>query len=123
MNEIPEEIKDFILDLVNKADVCNEKTKGHSNCSLAVEGLNVPIRVDDPHLLFLGAALLPNILNYLVNILPQFLYPYIVAYLQELKEYREDPFVINELYNLVKDLKDGNILDSSETSREEVEVQ
>lgn len=90
---------DFIDDLLNKANVANEKTNAHKNCELTIGDLSCNVRIDDIQLLFVGCRLLPNIVNYLVNILPQFLYPYVVAYLQDLSTMREDPITISELYS------------------------
>lgn len=90
---------DLIEDLLTKAYTANVKTKDHSNCMLYIQGVELPIRVDDNQLLFIGCRLLPNIVNYLVNILPQFLYPYVVAYLQDLSTMREDPITVTELYD------------------------
>lgn len=92
-------------DLKSKADVVYEKSEKSSNVHLSIGELSVPIRVDDLPLLFMGARLLPNIVNYLVNILPQFIYPYIVAYLQDLSQMRDDPVTINELYDYLKSEK------------------
>lgn len=99
-----DEQKAFIQNLLDKALACNAKTESHKNVDFDIEGVRVPIRVDDRQLLFIGAKLLPNILGYLVNILPQFLYPYVVAYLQDLSNLRDDPFTINELYDLISSL-------------------
>lgn len=104
-------MRDFIRELLDKARKSYDITNTHKNCALEINGLTVPIRVDDLQLLFLGCVLLPNIINYLVNILPQFLYPYIVAYLQDLSEMRDDPVTINELYNYLTENNDGNIFD------------
>lgn len=92
-------MEDLIEDLLTKATTVNEKTKQYSNCTLHIQGVELPVRVDDAQLLFIGCRLLPNIMNYLVNILPQFLYPYVVAYLQDLSAMREDPITITELYD------------------------
>ena len=93
---------DFVRELINKADACNEKTSTHCNCNLTFpDGYTVPIRVDDVQLLFIGARLLPNILNYLVNILPQFLYPYVVAYVQEFNDEQES-FTFHDLSEIIK---------------------
>lgn len=92
---------DFIKELIFKAEKCNEKTESHCNVHIAVEDLNIPLRVDDRQLMFLGAALLPNILNYLVNIVPQLIYPYIVAYLQDLSD-EDSAITISQLYDFVK---------------------
>lgn len=101
----------YVADLLRKADVSMSQTKG--NCFLNVSGLQVPIKVDDVQLLFIGARLLPNIVNYLVNILPQFIYPYIVAYLQELSD--DDPVTINQLFDFLKSFENGNIFDRPQT--------
>ena len=129
MSDERNEVQDFtpqmvemIDDLLNKSSVVFEKTGGHKNCSLDISGVSVPIRVDDSQLLTIGAMLLPNIVNYLVNILPQFLYPYVVAYLQDLSAMREDPITINELYNYLIENRNGHIQFSSQTEGEEVDV-
>lgn len=109
----PEQV-DYIKDLCNKSLVIFEKSKPGSNVAFTLGGFTCPIRVDDIQLLYIGAYLLPNIMNYLVNILPQFLYPYVVSYLQELSSLREDPVTINELYNFLIAFNHGNILDSPE---------
>lgn len=90
---------DFIDDLLSKANVAIDKTNEHKNCVLSIGVLSCPVRVDDIQLLLVGCRLLPNIVNYLVNILPQFLYPYVVAYLQDLSTMRDDPITISELYS------------------------
>lgn len=90
---------DFLDDLLSKAQIANDKTEGHKNCDLKIGDLSCPVRVDDIQLLLVGCRLLPNIVNYLVNILPQFLYPYVVAYLQDLSTMRDDPITISELYS------------------------
>lgn len=102
----------FIDDLMSKADVVNSKTAEYANVHVDVDGISVPLRVDDHQLLFICARLMPNILNYLVNILPQFAYPYVVSYLRNLSDFRDDPVTINELYNYICD---GNIQHDSET--------
>lgn len=102
-----EEQREYVLDLLNKANQVNEKTNPNANVDLYFpqigDAVSCPIRVDDIKLLYIGARLLPNMANYLVNILPQFLYPYLVAYLQELSTV-DRPITINELYDLVLDL-------------------
>ena len=103
---------DYLHDLQEKANQCNEKTEKYSNCALLINGVRYPMKVDDLPLLSIGSMLLPNMVNYLVNILPQFLYPYVVAYLQELSSMRKDPVTINELYDY---LNYGNIHERSET--------
>lgn len=112
---LPQEVVDFLSDLLNKASVTNEKTESHANLRLSVGDFVLPARVDDVQLFTLGVALLPNIVNYLLNILPQFLYPYIVAYLQDLSNYREDPFTINELFDLIKDLTNEHVHNDSDS--------
>lgn len=111
-----QEMIDYVVDLVNKADIVNAKTESHCNLHLDLDGLTVPVRVDDIQLLYIGARLLPNILNYLLNIIPQFLYPYVVSYLQGLSDMREDPITVNELYNYLISLEEnGNIHECTET--------
>lgn len=95
----------MISDLLEKANKCYEESEKSSNVHLAIGDLSVPVRVDDLPLLYLGSRLLPNIVNYLVNILPQFIYPYIVAYLQDLSSMRDDPVTINEIYDYLKNLE------------------
>ena len=101
-----EDMIKLISQLLDKANVTNAKTEKHANVHLDINGVSIPMRVDDLPLLFIGCQLLPNILNYLVNILPQFLYPYIVAYLQDLSSMRTDPITINELYDYLKPEKE-----------------
>lgn len=100
---LTEPMADYINNLVDKANIANEKTESHSNCHLLVGNFSVPVRVDDVPLLFIGSKLLPNIVNYLVNILPQFIYPYVVAYLQDLSAMRDDPVTVNEIYDFLKE--------------------
>lgn len=95
----------LIADLIEKADSCYEKSEKSSNVHLTIGDLTIPVRVDDLPLLYLGSRLLPNIVNYLVNILPQFIYPYMVAYLQDLSSMRDDPVTINEIYDYIKNLE------------------
>ena len=109
------EMVEFVQELVDKADVAIAKTDGHSNVDIIINDFSFPVRVDDIKLLYICGRLLPNILNYLVNILPQFIYPYVVSYLQSLSEMREDPVTINEFYNYLKSLDDGNIHKCTET--------
>lgn len=113
--EFTDEMKDYVGDLVKKSLTVMGKSKDSSNVVLSIFGATIPCRVDDYKLLYLGAYLLPNILNYLVNILPQLLYPYIVAYLQDLSNMREDPITINELFDYLINYNHGNIHDGSET--------
>lgn len=101
-----EDMINLISELLNKANVINSKTEDHSNVHIDIDGVSIPLRVDDLPLLFIGSQFLPNILNYLVNILPQFLYPYIVAYLQDLSSMRDDPITINELYDYLRPEKE-----------------
>lgn len=110
-----DEMQALVQDLVNKADVVNAKTAAHANVEVVIDDLKFPLRIDDHQLLFICARLLPNILNYLINILPQFAYPYVVSYLQNLSELRDDPITINELYNYLYSLDHGNIQQRSET--------
>lgn len=113
--QFTEEMIDYIKELVNKSLTVFEKSKPSSNVGIQVGGFTLPVRVDDVQLFYIGSYLLPNIMNYLVNILPQFLYPYVVAYLQDLSAMRDDPITINELFNFLIDYNHGNILDNSET--------
>lgn len=113
--QFTEEMKDYIVQLVNKSLTVFEKSKPSSNVGVQVGGFTLPVRVDDVQLFYIGSYLLPNIMNYLVNILPQFLYPYVVAYLQDLSEMREDPITINELYNFLIEYNHGNIFDDTQT--------
>lgn len=99
---LTQSMADYIERLVEKAIATNEKTESHSNVHLLVGDYSVPVRVDDLPLLFIGSKLLPNIVNYLVNILPQFIYPYVVAYLSDLSAMRDDPVTINEIYDFLK---------------------
>lgn len=100
-----DQMKLMFDDLLNKASKCNEKSEKSSNVHLSFGDLNIPVRVDDLPLLYIGSRLLPNVVNYLVNILPQFIYPYIVAYLQELSSLRDDPVTINEIYEYLKNVE------------------
>lgn len=121
MNGLTDEMKDFINDLLNRAEEARHKSEDQKNCTLSYVikdsqfDMDCPIRVDDFKLLFIGGALLPNIINYLVNIVPQFLYPYVVAYCQDLSNMREDPVTINELFDYIYNYYYGNILDGTET--------
>lgn len=108
-----EEAKEILAELLQKADVVNSKTEKSANARIVVGNVSVPVRVDDVPLLYIGARLLPNILNYLVNILPQFLYPYVVAYLQDFSSESKDPVTINDLYDFI--LNYGNVQHDSET--------
>lgn len=110
-----------LQELMDKAKVCNEKTEKSANVRLLVDDISVPVRIDDIPLLFIGASLLPNILNYLVNILPQFLYPYVVAYLQDFSSMSDDPVTINDLYDILKNGLDISV--SAPASSETVGVQ
>lgn len=108
-----EEAKEILEELLQKAEVVNSKTEKSANVRIVVGNVSVPVRVDDVPLLYIGARLLPNILNYLVNILPQFLYPYVVAYLQDFSAESKDPVTINDLYDFI--LNYGNVQHDSET--------
>lgn len=116
-----EEQIDLVRDLLDKSNKINESTleKGKCNCGLFfLDGdyVKCPIRVDDFKLLYIGTRLLPNIANYLVNILPQFLYPYVVAYLQDLTSMDPDNTItINDLFDIIVSLDNGNIFKRSET--------
>lgn len=113
-----EEMQEYIRGLVQKSVATIEKSQSSANSDIATDGVNIPVRVDDHQLLFIGCVLLPNIVNYLVNILPQFIYPYVVAYLQDLSNMSEDPVTISELYNFLKEICNGNLLKRSETEGE-----
>lgn len=103
---VNDDVKQFIEDLLEKAIQTNEKTKQNASVVLSVADDHYTYcSVDDYKLLYVGCALLPNIVNYLVNILPQFIYPYVVAYLQDLSSMREDPFTINELFDIVRSIQ------------------
>lgn len=123
VQDLTPQMVELIDALLNKSKVVYEKTFEHKNCSLEISGVSVPILVDDYQLMTIGALLLPNIVNYLVNILPQFLYPYVVAYLQDLSAMREDPITINELYNYLIENRYGYFQFSSKAEGEEVDVQ
>ena len=98
------EMEEYTRDLLVKgASALGASVKG-SNLHLNIAGVDclIHLRVDDVKLITIGALLIPNVFNYLVNIIPQLLYPYVVAYLQNLSELREDdPVVINELYDYI----------------------
>ena len=111
--EFSQEMVDYIDNLVNKAIECNKKTEFSANLHLEIDELSVPVRVDDKQVFAIGSLLLPNIMNYLVNILPQFVYPYLVASLQNLSDMREDPVTINELYFYFKE--NGYFFNSPDT--------
>lgn len=113
-NGFNEDMRKLVDELVAKADQVNSTTSKHANVTIGVSDCLAPVRVDDLPLLYIGCRLIPNIVNYLVNILPQFIYPYVVAYLQDLSSLREDPITINELYDYIKSLDNGNIQHSSE---------
>ena len=124
--EFTDETYDFVCELMNKADVVNEKTSGHSNMVVNFPTspvyVPVPVRLDDFKLWYIGCRLLPNIANYLINILPQLFYPYVVAYVQNLSEFEDHDVTINELFDIIFDLdsdtENGNILNSSKTSQD-----
>lgn len=113
LQELTPDQLDYIRDLVGKSLTIMEKTKPHANVMISLCGLSLPVRVDDLQLMYIGAYLLPNIMNYLVNILPQFLYPYVVSYLQDLSAMRDDPITINELYDFLIDYNHGIIHNDS----------
>lgn len=106
--EFSDEAYQFVKDLLSKANICNEKTEGHANMVVTFPTnpihVPVPVRIDDFKLWYLGCRLLPNIANYLLNILPQLFYPYVVAYLQSLSEMQTDELTVNELFEIVLDL-------------------
>lgn len=104
VKQLSDDVKDFILDLLSKSEMCNKKTSEYSNLDISVDGLSVPLRIDDKQLFFIGCALLPNIVNYLVNVLPQLIYPYIVAYLQDFSRESDEPMTVTQLYDVVKSL-------------------
>ena len=103
MTDLSNEQFDFIRDLLDKAIACNAKTESHKNCDLCIYGYNIPLRIDDHRLFYVGMRLLPNIVNYLVNIIPQFLYPYVVSYLIELSNDDDDPVTINNIYEILSE--------------------
>lgn len=109
------EMVDYVRGLIGKSLTVMEKSKPSSNVFISLCGMSLPVRVDDLQLFYIGSYLLPNIMNYLVNILPQFLYPYVVAYLQDLSAMRDDPITINELFDFLIDYNHGIIHDNSET--------
>lgn len=108
MNGEPKQFTDeqitFVSDLIYKATRGNDKTKEHENASLVVDDHICYLRVDDKKLLYLGIKLLPNVVNYLVNVLPTLIYPYIIAYLQDLSD-DDQPITINDLYDMVEFLQ------------------
>lgn len=104
-----DEMIDYLRDLIGKSLTVFEKSKGSSNITMNLCSISLPIRVDDLELMYIGAYLLPNIMNYLVNILPQFIYPYVVAYLQDLSSMRDDPITIHELFDFLINYNHGNI--------------
>lgn len=111
------EMEEYVNDLLVKgANALASSVKG-SNLRIGINGIDSTIflRVDDLKLITIGALLIPNVFNYLLNILPQMLYPFVVAYLQNLSELRdEDPVVINELYDYILE-NYGHFFDSTET--------
>ena len=107
-SEWTEEQRNFVKDLLFKAVTANEKSFDSSNCFLCFYEDNersINLRVDDIQLLYLGCHLLPNIASYLVNILPQLFYPYIVAYLSDLST-EDHTCTVSELFDLVKSLEE-----------------
>lgn len=115
IQEFTPDMVDYLRSLIGKGLTVMEKSKPSSNVFISLCGMSLPVRVDDLQLLYIGSYLLPNIMNYLVNILPQFLYPYVVAYLQDLSAMRDDPVTINELYDFLIDYNHGTVHDNSET--------
>lgn len=112
--EFTPEMVDYIRELIGKSLTVMEKSKPSSNVFISLCGMSLPVRVDDLQLLYIGCYLLPNIMNYLVNILPQFLYPYVVAYLQDLSSMRDDPITINELFDFLIDYNHGTVYDNTQ---------
>lgn len=123
-NEVIEDVKAFNPEmeeytrdlLVKGASALASSVKG-SNLHIGINGVDcaIDLRVDDLKLITIGALLIPNVFNYLVNIIPQLLYPYVVAYLQNLSELRnDDPVVINELYDYILE-NYGYFFNSSKT--------
>lgn len=112
--EFTPEMVDYIRELIGKSLTVMEKSKPSSNVFISLCGMSLPVRVDDLQLLYIGCYLLPNIMNYLVNILPQFLYPYVVAYLQDLSSMRDDPITINELFDFLIDYNHGTVHDNTQ---------
>lgn len=111
------EMEEYTRDLLVKGASALEASVKGSNLHINIAGVDRPIclRVDDVKLITIGALLIPNVFNYLVNIIPQLLYPYVVAYLQNLSELREDdPVVINELYDYILE-NYGHFFNRSET--------
>lgn len=115
LQELTPDQVDYVRDLVGKSLTIMEKTKPHANVKISLCGMSCPVRVDDLQLMYIGAYLLPNIMNYLVNILPQFLYPYVVSYLQDLSTMRDDPVTINELFDFLIDYNHGFVHDDPQT--------
>lgn len=101
--QFSEEQLDYVSDLMAKATAANEKTIEHSNCELTINGRSCYLRVDDKQLLDLGVSLIPNVVNYLVNVLPTLIYPYIVAFLQDLSD-DDQPITINDLHDIVSSI-------------------
>lgn len=115
IQEFTPEMVDYIRELIGKSLTVLEKSKLSSNVFISLCGMSLPVRVDDLQLMYIGSYLLPNIMNYLVNILPQFLYPYVVAYLQDLSTMRDDPITINELFDFLIDYNHGTVHDNTKT--------
>ena len=109
IHEFTPQMVEYVRDLIGKSLTVMEKSKFSSNVFIKLCGMSLPVRVDDLQLLYIGSYLLPNIMNYLVNILPQFLYPYVVAYLQDLSTMRDDPITINELFDFLIDYNHGTV--------------
>ena len=98
--QFSDEQLDYVCQLMEKASAANEKTKKYANCDLNVDGRFCSIRVDDKQLLSIAVRLIPNVVNYMVNVLPTIIYPFIVAFLQDLSD-DDQPITINDLYDIV----------------------
>lgn len=94
----------YVSDLLYKATKGNDKTNEHRNAELVIDGHVCNLRIDDKQLLSLGVQLLPNVVNYLVNVLPTLIYPYVISYLQDLSD-DDQPITINDLYDMVESLQ------------------
>lgn len=98
----------FVRGLLEKGCAANLRTAEYSNFVSYPKSFDFTsyAKVDDLALLSVCQVLLPNIWNYLLNVLPQLVYPYVVAYLQDLSNMSEDDafFTVNDLFDLVKEL-------------------
>lgn len=101
--EFTKEQLDWVAEMLDKAESAEKKTQEHSNMTLEVDGCVRSLRVDDVQLFVLACRFMPNIVNYIINIVPSLLYPYIVSYLQNLSD-DERSITINELYDLVSEI-------------------